>query len=77
MSITNGRAPIEFKPSSTPAQLPAATGLEDPEHPPAEESVQAQPTAGLTNEEKAKKRAERFGIVSEKDKLEARAKRSA
>ena len=71
---TNGRAPIEFKPSNGP-QLPAATGLEDPENPPAEEPVQAKPVAGLSEEEKAKKRAERFGVISEKDRLAARAKR--
>lgn len=57
------------------AQLPDATGLTDPENPPAEKPVSAKPLTGLTEEEKARQRAERFGIVSEKDKLAARAKR--
>lgn len=70
-----GKTPIEFKSTSAPEQLPAATGLEDPAEPPAEKPVPAKPLPGLTEEEKARQRAERFGIVSEKDKLAARAKR--
>lgn len=67
---------MEFKPTGATAALPAATGLEDPADPPAEKPAEAQAVAGLTEEEKAKQRAERFGVVSEKDKMAARAKRS-
>ena len=71
----NGRQPIEFKSKNSEDKLPAAIGLKDPAEPPAEQPAEAKPMDGLTEEEKAKQRAERFGIVSNKDKLAARAKR--
>ena len=74
-SAANGRQTIEFKSKSSEDKLPAATGLNDPAEPPVEQPAEAKSLTGLTEEEKAKQRAERFGIVTEKDRLAARAKR--
>jgi hypothetical protein len=72
---TNGRAPIEFKPSngSAPTEAKPAAGLTKAAV--ADKPAEAKPTAGLTEAEKSRQRAERFGIVTAKDKLAARAKR--
>ncbi len=75
-AAANGRAPIEFKPSNGSASTEAK-----PTEKPAEEAAADKPavaaaaTTGLTEAEKARQRAERFGIVTVKDKLAARVKR--
>lgn len=74
-AATNGRAPIEFKVSNGNAPAEAKPTAESAEAAVADKPAVAQPTAGLSEAEKARQRAERFGIVPAKDKLAARAKR--
>lgn len=71
-AASNGRAPIEFKPTNGSAPAEAKPIAEAAV---AEKPAVAQPMAGLSEAEKARQRAERFGIVTVKDKLAARAKR--
>lgn len=73
-----GKAPAEPSVSSVQVQEPVAgevQGLTASEPEAGIAAEEAKPSGATTEEEKARQRAERFGIVSEKDKMAARAKR--